>query len=58
MASMIQTIKKEYSQNVLYLDAGDQYQGGIEASKLISNGSIMNDFFNIVGLNGSSIGNH
>jgi 2',3'-cyclic-nucleotide 2'-phosphodiesterase (5'-nucleotidase family) len=31
MAQMIETIKNisEYTGNVLYLDAGDQFQGGI-----------------------------
>ena len=42
----------------MYLDAGDQFQGGIESSKLISGGEIMNDFFNIMKLNGSAVGNH
>jgi 2',3'-cyclic-nucleotide 2'-phosphodiesterase (5'-nucleotidase family) len=29
MAQMIETIQQEYDGNVLYLDAGDQFQGGI-----------------------------
>jgi 2',3'-cyclic-nucleotide 2'-phosphodiesterase (5'-nucleotidase family) len=29
MAHMIETVKNEYKGNVLYLDAGDQFQGGI-----------------------------
>jgi len=40
------------------LDAGDQFQGGIESSKLISSGQIMNDFYNVIRVAGSSIGNH
>jgi 2',3'-cyclic-nucleotide 2'-phosphodiesterase (5'-nucleotidase family) len=42
----------------LYLDAGDQFQGGIESSKLVSSGKIMNDFYDALDLNGSAIGNH
>jgi 2',3'-cyclic-nucleotide 2'-phosphodiesterase (5'-nucleotidase family) len=38
MASLIDTIKNEYNGNVLWLDAGDQLQGGIEASPLVSSG--------------------
>jgi 2',3'-cyclic-nucleotide 2'-phosphodiesterase (5'-nucleotidase family) len=38
MAQMIETIQKEYDGNILYLDAGDQFQGGIEASSLVSSG--------------------
>ena len=42
----------------MYLDGGDQFQGGIESSKLISGGEIMNDFFGMMKINGSAIGNH
>lgn len=38
MARLIQIIKEEYPDNNLYLDAGDQFQGGLESSKLISSG--------------------
>lgn len=58
MAQMIQTIKNEHKGNVLYLDAGDQFQGGIESSSLVSSGQIMNDFYNTLGVDGSAIGNH
>lgn len=58
MAQMIETVQKEYEGNVLYLDAGDQFQGGIEASSLVSSGQIMNDFYNTMGVAGSAIGNH
>lgn len=43
MANMISTIKNQYGKNnTLWLDAGDQFQGGIESSKLVSDGKIMN----------------
>jgi 2',3'-cyclic-nucleotide 2'-phosphodiesterase (5'-nucleotidase family) len=38
MAQMIETIREEYGGNMLYLDAGDQFQGGIESSSLVSSG--------------------
>jgi len=38
MAQMIETLRTEYGGNLLYLDAGDQFQGGIESSSLVSSG--------------------
>ena len=38
MARMIDIIKSENPDSTLFLDAGDQFQGGIESSKLISSG--------------------
>ena len=58
MASLIETIKSEYPGHTLILDAGDQIQGGIESSPMISNGKIMNDFYDAVETNGNAIGNH
>ena len=58
MGGLINIIKQENFGNVIYLDAGDQFQGGIESSSLISSGKIMNDFFNLMEVNGSAIGNH
>ena len=58
MGRLIEIIKEEFADSVMYLDAGDQFQGGIESSKLISGGEIMNDFFSIMKVNGSAVGNH
>lgn len=59
MSNMISTIRNQYGKsNTLWLDAGDQFQGGIESSKLVSDGKIMNEFFNTGGLDASAIGNH
>lgn len=59
MANMISTIKNQYGKNnTVWLDAGDQFQGGIESSKLVSDGKIMNEFFNTGGLDASAVGNH
>lgn len=58
MAQMIETVRLENPGNVLWVDAGDQFQGGIEASPLVSSGEIMNDFYNTLKLDASAIGNH
>ncbi len=50
MASLINIIQEEYPGHTLLLDAGDQFQGGIESSPLISSGKIMNDFYDAIGL--------
>lgn len=58
LAHMIKTIQEEYEGNCLYLDAGDQWQGGIESSEKISKGEIVNQFFNRVKLDAWALGNH
>lgn len=58
MGGIIDIIKAEYPDHTIFLDAGDQFQGGIESSKLISSGKIMNDFYAALDLNASAIGNH
>ena len=58
MGRLIEILQKEFQHRLIYLDAGDQYQGGIESGPKVSSGQIMNDFYNTLGLNGSSIGNH
>lgn len=58
MGQMITTIREQFAGNVLYLDAGDQFKGGLESSRLISKGHIMDDFFNILKVDGTTIGNH
>jgi 2',3'-cyclic-nucleotide 2'-phosphodiesterase (5'-nucleotidase family) len=58
MGSMIDIIKSEYPGHTLFLDSGDQFQGGIESSPMISSGKIMNDFYAALEVDGSAIGNH
>lgn len=59
MAGIMDIIRKEYGDsNVLYLDGGDHFQGGIEASKLVSNGMIINEFFNAENVATTALGNH
>jgi hypothetical protein len=40
------------------LDAGDQFQGGIESSPSVSSGEIINDFMSEANMVASAIGNH
>jgi DNA mismatch repair ATPase MutL len=53
----INILRKEFgAHRVLFFDGGDFYQGGIDS--VLFDGEIMQDFYNLVGLNGSTIGNH
>ena len=57
LARYINILREEFGSNrVLYFDGGDYYQGGI--ASVIFDGEIIQDYFNIIGLNGSTIGNH
>lgn len=58
MAKLVEILKDESGGNFLYLDGGDQFQGGLENSKLVSSGEIMADYYNHVKMSASSIGNH
>ena len=57
IARYINILREEFGANrVLYFDGGDFYQGGM--ASVLFDGEIMQDFFNTIGLNGSTIGNH
>ena len=56
LAKYVNIIRKEFNNKMLYLDAGDLFQGGTEAS--ITNGDIIIDYFNAIKLDGLTIGNH
>jgi len=56
LVPFIKIMRNEWKERFLWLDSGDQFQGGIES--IISNGSIITDFFNVMNLDGSTIGNH
>ena len=57
IAKYINILREEFGSNrVLYFDGGDFYQGGIDS--FLFDGEIMQDFFNLIGLNGSTLGNH
>ena len=49
-------LKEEWGNRLLYIDSGDQFQGGIEG--YISKGQIMMDFFKTCNIEFSTIGNH
>ena len=57
IAKYINILRDEFGSNrVLYFDSGDMYQGGIDS--VLFNGDIILEYFNLIGLNGSTIGNH
>ena len=57
IAKYINILREEFGTNrVLYFDGGDMYQGGIDS--VLFNGEIILEYFNLIGLNGSTIGNH
>ena len=56
LAKYISIIREEFNNQLLYLDAGDLFQGGTESS--MSEGEIIMDYFNLVGLNATTFGNH
>ena len=54
--SYVKAMREEWRDYVLWLDGGDQFQGTMEV--MLSDGSIMKDFFNYANLNAIAIGNH
>ena len=56
LGKYISIMSKEWKERFLFLDTGDQFQGGIEG--YISQGKIMMDFFNLMKIKYSTLGNH
>ena len=56
LGKFISIMSKEWKERLLYFDAGDQFQGGIEG--FISKGKIMMGFFNKMNMKYATIGNH
>ncbi len=56
MGKYISILKEKWKDRFLWFDAGDQFEGGYE--NILSNGTIISEFFNIMNLSGSTIGNH
>ena len=53
----INILREEFgAHRVLFFDGGDFYQGGIDS--VLFDGEIMTEFYNLIGVNGSTIGNH
>jgi 5'-nucleotidase len=56
LASYIKILRDELGPKLLWLDAGDEFQGTIESNP--NHGAAMVGFFNAAGLNAAAIGNH
>jgi 5'-nucleotidase len=56
LASYILTLRSQYGEHLLWLDAGDEFQGTLDSN--LEHGAPMVDFFNSAGLNAAAIGNH
>ena len=56
MGKYIDIIRKEFDGKMLYLDAGDLFQGGIEAT--LTKADIIIDYFNSAKLDALTAGNH
>ena len=56
LGKYISTMKKEWGDQFLYFDSGDQFQGSIEGE--LSNSQMIMDFFNAYNLKNAALGNH
>ena len=56
MGKYISILNEKWKNRFLWFDAGDQFEGGYE--NILSNGTIIPEFFNIMNLSGATIGNH
>ena len=54
--SYAKILKEQWGDQFLWLDGGDQFQGTVEC--MLSDGTIMRDYFNKAGLKGIGLGNH
>jgi 5'-nucleotidase len=55
-ATQVRLLQNQYGNHLLYLDAGDQFQGSIDSN--LEEGRPMVKFFNELGLTAAAIGNH
>jgi 5'-nucleotidase len=56
LAQVITDLRNRYGEKMVYLDAGDQFQGSLEGN--ISKGKAVVGFFNLMQLDAAAIGNH
>lgn len=56
LASVIRSLKDRYGDRMLYLDAGDLFQGSLEGN--LSKGEAVVKFMNLLPLDAAAIGNH
>jgi 5'-nucleotidase len=55
-ATQLRLLRQQYGDHLLFLDAGDQFQGSIDSN--LEEGRPMVRFFNELGLTAAAIGNH
>src|SRR5256885_1246920 len=55
MAAVLRRLKEKYGDRMLYLDAGDLFQGSIEGNQ--SKGRSIVDFYNLLPIDAAAIGN-
>jgi 5'-nucleotidase len=56
LAQVISDLRNRYGDRMIYLDAGDEFQGSLEGN--ISKGKAVVGFFNLLQLDAAAIGNH
>lgn len=56
LGSVIRKLRRQYGERMVYLDAGDQFQGSLEGN--MSKGKSVVEFFNQIKLDAAAIGNH
>ncbi|MFL5812501.1 MAG: bifunctional metallophosphatase/5'-nucleotidase, partial [Bdellovibrionia bacterium] len=56
LASYVKKLRSELGDRLIWLDAGDEFQGTIESN--LNHGAAMVKFFNSAGLNAAAVGNH
>ena len=56
VAQVVRQLREEYGEGILFLNAGDMFQGGMEGN--LSKGKAVIDFFNLLPLDASAVGNH
>jgi 5'-nucleotidase len=56
LASVVRNLKQQHGDRMLYLDAGDQFQGSLEGN--LSKGEAMVRLMNLIPLDAGAIGNH
>ena len=56
MASTIRQLKSKYGDDMIYLDAGDLFQGSLEGN--MSKGKSIVEFYNLLPIDAAAIGNH
>lgn len=56
LAKYITKLRKDWGDQFVYFDGGDQFQGGYESK--ITDGKIITDYFNTLGVKATALGNH